>query len=73
MPTDHASEIAAGDRFAFGKNWRSFLGRLDEGRIRAAVGSLDGLLGPDSLPGKRFLDIGSGSGPSLSPPCALVR
>jgi 2-polyprenyl-3-methyl-5-hydroxy-6-metoxy-1,4-benzoquinol methylase len=62
MPSDHASEIAAGDRFAFGKNWRSFLDRLDEGRIRAAVDSLEGLLGPDSLQGKRFLDVGSGSG-----------
>ena len=58
----HAGEIAAGERFAFGKNWRSFLDGLDERRIDAAVASVRKLTGLDTLAGKRFLDIGSGSG-----------
>jgi len=58
----HAGEIAAGSRFAFGKNWRRFLARLDESRVDAAVASLRRQTGLDTLAGKRFLDIGSGSG-----------
>lgn len=58
----HAGEIAAGERFAFGKNWLRFLGGLDEWRIDAAVASVRKLTGLDTLAGKRFLDIGSGSG-----------
>jgi len=54
----------AGDerRFAFGKNWNAFLSTLDEGRIAQAVKSVQGMLGSTQLQGKRFLDIGSGSG-----------
>jgi len=62
MPSDHAREVAAGDRFDFGRNWRSFLDRLDEERIREATRSLEELLGPDPLREKRFVDFGSGSG-----------
>lgn len=62
MPSDHATEIAAGNRFAFGKNWQNFLDRLTDSRIEAACGSMQKLLGSDSLDGKSFLDIGSGSG-----------
>lgn len=58
----HASEIASGDRFAFGKNWRRFLDGLDERRINAAAASIRKLTGLDTLAGRRFLDIGSGSG-----------
>ncbi|MGI9471557.1 MAG: class I SAM-dependent methyltransferase [Rubripirellula sp.] len=50
------------DRFAFGKNWQSFLSELDEQRIQEAVASLKTTLGVESLSGKRFLDIGCGSG-----------
>lgn len=50
------------DRFEFGKNWRSFLARLDAERIDAAEASLCRLLGVRSLAGKRFLDLGCGSG-----------
>ncbi|MEA2126196.1 MAG: hypothetical protein QOI80_2978 [Solirubrobacteraceae bacterium] len=50
------------DRFAFGENWRAFLGVLDEERIQEAERSLCDFLGTDSLAGKRFLDVGSGSG-----------
>ena len=58
----HSRELASGQRFAFGKNWESFLSALDERRILAACGSVRNLLGLDSLEGKSFLDVGSGSG-----------
>ncbi len=59
---ERPAEAAAGARFAFGRNWRNFLGRLDDERIRAAVRSLSALLSADTLDGRRFLDVGSGSG-----------
>jgi 2-polyprenyl-6-hydroxyphenyl methylase/3-demethylubiquinone-9 3-methyltransferase len=49
-------------RFAFGENWRSFLERLDEERIERATESLATRLQVGTLAGKRFLDIGCGSG-----------
>ncbi len=55
-------EIQSGERFSFGKNWASFLETLDDSRVEIAVQSLRDLLGVESLKGKRFLDIGSGSG-----------
>lgn len=61
-PSLHRKEVEAGERFTFGANWRSFLEKLNEERIQRAVDSLRGMLGVDSLRGKRFLDIGSGSG-----------
>lgn len=57
-----AREIAAGERFPFGENWRRFLGSLDERRVRQAEDSLRRMLGVESLAGRRFLDAGSGSG-----------
>jgi SAM-dependent methyltransferase len=51
-----------GRRFEFGQNWRSFLNRLDADRIDQAAKSLKWLLDCERLDGKRFLDIGSGSG-----------
>jgi len=59
---DRPTAAASGPVFAFGKNWRNFLGRLNEERIRAAVRSLSDLLAAGRLDGKRFLDVGSGSG-----------
>jgi 2-polyprenyl-3-methyl-5-hydroxy-6-metoxy-1,4-benzoquinol methylase len=56
------AEIAAGTRFAFGANWRSFVELVDEARIGAARQSLTGALGVKDLSGHRFLDIGCGSG-----------
>lgn len=55
-------ETRAGRRFGFGANWRGFLARLDEGRIRQAEDSVAALLGARDLNGLRLLDIGSGSG-----------
>lgn len=49
-------------RFAFGANWRRFLAWLNDDRIAQAEESLKDLLGASTLAGKRFLDVGSGSG-----------
>ncbi len=56
------AETTSGPTFGFGRNWRVFLRRLSEEKIKAATRSLSVLLGPDTLRGKRLLDIGSGSG-----------
>jgi 2-polyprenyl-3-methyl-5-hydroxy-6-metoxy-1,4-benzoquinol methylase len=50
------------DRFAFGRNWLRFLTVLDEERIQRAETSLLSMLKERTLEGRRFLDIGSGSG-----------
>lgn len=55
-------EIRAGRRFEFGKNWRRYLAVLDDQCIFAAERSLQEILDCDSLSGRRFLDVGSGSG-----------
>jgi 2-polyprenyl-6-hydroxyphenyl methylase/3-demethylubiquinone-9 3-methyltransferase len=55
-------ELHGGARFAFGANWRRFLRTVDERRIAAAQSALQEMLQVDSLEGRRFLDIGSGSG-----------
>lgn len=62
MSSRHAEEVGAGRRFDFGGNWTRFLAVLDEERIRLAEESLRVMLGVNHLKGKRFLDIGSGSG-----------
>jgi 2-polyprenyl-6-hydroxyphenyl methylase/3-demethylubiquinone-9 3-methyltransferase len=59
---DNAAEIARGERFGFGQNWSQFLPAIDEERIQQAETSLKEMLEVDSLSGKTFLDIGSGSG-----------
>jgi 2-polyprenyl-3-methyl-5-hydroxy-6-metoxy-1,4-benzoquinol methylase len=58
----HADDVARGDRFEFGANWRGFLELLDDERIAEAERSLREMLGVESLEGRRFLDVGSGSG-----------
>ncbi len=58
----HQTEVASGERFEFGKNWSAFLSVLDDERIAKAEESLKEMLECDSLEGKTFLDIGSGSG-----------
>ncbi|ALA60941.1 class I SAM-dependent methyltransferase [Nitrospira moscoviensis] len=49
-------------RFSFGENWARFLDVLNEDRIASAEKSLCRMLGLPNLSGKRFLDVGSGSG-----------
>ena len=58
----HTQEIEKGERFEFGKNWSAFLAHLDEDRISKAEESLRQMLEVETLEGKTFLDIGSGSG-----------
>jgi 2-polyprenyl-6-hydroxyphenyl methylase/3-demethylubiquinone-9 3-methyltransferase len=62
VASQHTAEVRSGDRFTFGENWRDFLRTVDESRIVQAVASLRAMLGVESLLGKRFIDIGSGSG-----------
>lgn len=60
--SEHATETASGQRFEFGKNWSRFLELLDDTRIKEAEASLKQMLSVDSLEGKSFIDVGSGSG-----------
>lgn len=62
MVSQHAVELGSGDRFDFGGNWQRFLGTLNDARIEQSERDLRGMLEVDSLAGKTFLDIGSGSG-----------
>lgn len=50
------------NRFGFGKNWQHFLRVVNADRIAAAEKSLQKLLSRQDLNGRRFLDIGCGSG-----------
>jgi len=56
------TEVKNGQRFEFGKNWRSFLSTLTDEKIKIAETSLKEMLDIEDLTGKRFLDAGSGSG-----------
>lgn len=58
----HKSEVQNGERFEFGKNWSAFLSVLDDERIERAEQSLREMLEVETLKGKTFIDIGSGSG-----------
>jgi 2-polyprenyl-6-hydroxyphenyl methylase/3-demethylubiquinone-9 3-methyltransferase len=62
IQTSIGQEIAAGERFEFGTNWRSFLTVIDDDRIREAIQSIEKVLKGKDLRGKKFLDVGSGSG-----------
>lgn len=62
MTSTFEQEVARGDRFEFGRNWRRFLAVLDDQRIAEAERSLRDLLKVDRLESKTFLDVGSGSG-----------
>lgn len=58
----HTQEVAAGERFEFGRNWAVFLKLLDEERIRRAEESIQDFIETKRLDGRRFLDVGCGSG-----------
>jgi len=62
MRTVFEQEVKRGERFQFGRNWRSFLGVLNDERIAEAEKSLAQMLETHAVKEKRFLDIGSGSG-----------
>jgi glycosyltransferase involved in cell wall biosynthesis/SAM-dependent methyltransferase len=64
-----APELATGSggvealhRFEFGRNWRRFLSQINRERVEAAASSLQQMLDCQTLKGKTFLDVGSGSG-----------
>jgi len=60
MLSTHQEEVKSGERFEFGKNWANFLTLLNEDRIKSAEESLIAYVG--DVRGKRFIDVGSGSG-----------
>jgi 2-polyprenyl-3-methyl-5-hydroxy-6-metoxy-1,4-benzoquinol methylase len=62
MSQQYADEVSIGERFEFGKNWTAFLEHLNDQRIDDAEHSLQEMLEVQSLEGKTFIDIGSGSG-----------
>ena len=62
MEKQHKQQVKEGERFEFGKNWRSFLQTLTDEKISNAEASLKQMLNVDNLIGKTFLDIGCGSG-----------
>jgi 2-polyprenyl-3-methyl-5-hydroxy-6-metoxy-1,4-benzoquinol methylase len=62
VPAPAEAHPAGEEHFAFGKNWRNFLNVLNDERIAEAEKSLCEMLRIKDLAGKRFLDIGSGSG-----------
>jgi 2-polyprenyl-3-methyl-5-hydroxy-6-metoxy-1,4-benzoquinol methylase len=62
VTSTHSQDVSQGERFEFGKNWSRFLAHLDDNRIATAEQSLRKMLEIEDLSGKRFLDIGSGSG-----------
>jgi 2-polyprenyl-3-methyl-5-hydroxy-6-metoxy-1,4-benzoquinol methylase len=62
IPRAHTEEVSRGERFEFGKNWSRFLTTLDDQRIAQAERAITEMLELPDLTGKRFLDIGSGSG-----------
>lgn len=49
-------------RFSFGENWASYAKSIGDVEIDEAVAGLRRLTGTADLAGKRFLDIGCGSG-----------
>jgi SAM-dependent methyltransferase len=48
--------------FAFGQNWADYADKIQNDQIIEAKNALQRLLGGEALAGKRFLDIGCGSG-----------
>lgn len=68
----HSNDLRAADtHFAFGENWSSFAGQVNETSIADAERSLLKLLRCEELAGKRFLDIGCGSGLHALAACRL--
>ena len=57
-----AIEIINKTRFNFGANWQEFYEWIDEDRIRVAEESLQALFPAQDFNGKRFIDVGCGSG-----------
>jgi len=59
----YESSYKNNNHFSFGKNWKYFLGSLNQSKIVNAKKSLcDFLGGPDKIKNRTFVDIGCGSG-----------
>ncbi len=58
----YQSDINSGNRFEFGKNWKKYISTYTRDDINSAIESLKSMLRVNSIEGKSFLDIGSGSG-----------
>lgn len=61
MGNEQPRQIEKG-RFGFGENWARYLELVDDERIAVAEQSLRDMLEVSTLEGRRFLDVGSGSG-----------
>lgn len=57
-----STEVESGSRFKFGSNWKRFLRVLNDDRINESEKALKEFLGDNYLSGKKFIDIGCGSG-----------
>ncbi len=53
---------AATSRFEFGHNWEAYLAKISDAHLTEAQASFERFAGAEALRGKRFLDIGCGSG-----------
>jgi 2-polyprenyl-3-methyl-5-hydroxy-6-metoxy-1,4-benzoquinol methylase len=62
LPLEKRAGAPDASRFAFGRNWESYLGVLSEDRIVQAMASLEEMIGTERIAGATFLDVGSGSG-----------
>jgi SAM-dependent methyltransferase len=62
MATNIKNAIGLESHFAFGENWASYAKSVDTRQIDEAIAGLQKLLGDHDFAGKRFLDIGCGSG-----------
>jgi SAM-dependent methyltransferase len=51
--------------FAFGENWQSFVATVTEENVAEAVRGMERLFPGDEMKGRRFVDIGCGSGLSM--------
>ena len=60
-----------GERFRFGENWRSFIGTVTADAVAEAERGLTRLFPDGEIRGRRFLDIGCGSGLSALAACRL--
>lgn len=58
----HQKLLENQEHFKFGKNWQHFLYHMNDDRIQEAIKSLKEAFHCDTLEGKTFLDVGSGSG-----------
>ncbi len=64
-PAEPEDQISKGERFAFGENWQRFLGGLTEEKISSAEETFTQFVGAENvarMQGRKFLDVGSGSG-----------